>query len=93
MTWVKTRVKNRVKTRVKTQVKFRVKTQVKTNSTQGAQRHCMVPTSAFLEHIILFTSFLKKKESKGSNANYMKVENPYSPKYRRLEAPKGALGA
>ena len=38
---------------------FRVKTQVKTWAPSGDQWHQMVPSSDFLEHIILYTSFLK----------------------------------
>ena len=48
----------RVKTRVKTQVKTRVKTQTVPTSAFFRADHPPVP---FLEHIILFTSFFKKK--------------------------------
>ena len=73
-----------VATRVKTRAKTRVKTQVKT---RGDQRHQTVPTSAFLEHIILFTSFFKK----GRNVSGDQRLDPDPD--QDLKAPKEPLGA
>ena len=48
----------------------------------STQRHQTVPTSAFLEHIILFTSFLKKKEKRTlhPSASDWNLEAPKEPK-------------
>ena len=49
---------------------------------KSVSKHKTVPTSAFLEHIILFTSFLKKKEKRTlhPSASDWNLEAPKEPK-------------
>ena len=63
----------------------RVKTWVKTQprAPSGAQQHRTVTTSAFLEHIILFTSFLKKRQKCPGSGFGSRPES---------RGPHGALG-